>query len=53
MVTCRLEVNWKRCGDAAELSYVRYARVNSTVLENASIYVNSTQLNSSLIGTVA
>jgi len=35
-VTCRLEVNRKRCGDAAEpFSYVGYARVNSSVFSLA------------------
>jgi len=37
-VTCRLEVNRKRCGDDAELSYVGlwgYARVNSSVFSQA------------------
>ena len=30
-VTCRLEVNRKRCGDGDELLYVGYARVNVRV----------------------
>jgi len=35
MQTRRLEVNRKRCGDGPELSYVGYARVNSSVFSLA------------------
>jgi len=34
-VTCRVEVNQKRCGDGDEVSYVGYARVNSSVFSLA------------------
>jgi len=33
-VICILEMNRERCGDGAELSYVGYARVNSSVMQS-------------------
>jgi len=46
----RLEVNWKHCGDDAELFVVRYARVNSSVF---SLVLKVPRLLAVLVFTVS